>query len=73
MIKQLANLAAIGLIGEGAVGLMAPRRYTASWRAGPEPVREWVDGALEYPRALRGAYVSELAAGLLLAAFINRE
>ena len=61
MVKQLANLAAIGLIGEGVVGLMAPHRYTASWRGGPEPVRELVDEALDHPRALRGAYVSELS------------
>ncbi|MDY6874557.1 MAG: hypothetical protein SVR81_11495, partial [Chloroflexota bacterium] len=38
--KQIGELTAIGLIGEGVVGLMAPARYTASWRLGPAPLRD---------------------------------
>lgn len=71
MLKRIGELTAIGLIGEGVVGLMAPERYTASWRLGPAPLREAIDEALEHPAALRSAFATELAAGLLLAAAIH--
>ncbi len=68
MLKRIGELTAIGLIGEGVVGLMAPERYTASWRLGPAPLREAIDETLAHPTALRSAYATELVAGLLLAA-----
>jgi hypothetical protein len=39
MLRRIAELAAMVVIGDGVIALVAPRRHSLLWRFGPEGYR----------------------------------
>ena len=65
--KRLKELLAIGMIGEGIVGLMRPRRYMLLWKFGPKPYQEFIDKAAEHKGFTRLLCGVEAGLGVWLA------
>lgn len=66
-MKNLAELVAILAIGDGVVGLAAPRRHMLLWRLGPEGYRRAMESLAERPALVRTLAAAEIGAGLWLA------
>ena len=64
MEKQLKELAAMVLIGDGVVGFLSPRRHSLLWRFGPRPYRELMEAFAERPRLTRLLCVAEVGLGV---------
>jgi hypothetical protein len=64
--KRLLELLAIAMIGEGAAGLLAPRRYLLLWSFGPQWYRGWVESIATNRRFMRILFLAEFALGLLM-------
>jgi hypothetical protein len=60
------ELLAIGMVGEGVAGLLAPRRYLLLWRLGPEPFQKWLEGLAAHRRVMRLVFVAEAGLGIWL-------
>ena len=72
MVRAAADLTAIGLIGDGVVGALTPRRHVRRYEIGP---RVWQDAMRAFarrPALTRSLAVSEAAAGLMLAIALAR-
>ncbi|MGB3681915.1 MAG: hypothetical protein WA990_05460 [Rubrobacteraceae bacterium] len=71
MGRRIKELGAIVVIGDGVVGLVAPRRHSLLWKFGPEGYQEalrWFAGRPVLVRFLAAADVAaELGLGLMLA------
>ena len=65
--KQLKELLAIGMIGEGIVGFIKPRRYTLLWKFGPKPYQEFIEKAAEHKGLTRLLCGVEAGLGVWLA------
>jgi hypothetical protein len=58
---------AIGLIGEGIIGAIRPKRYMRLWRFGPRTYRNFIDALADHPRATRLICGAEAGLGVWLA------
>ena len=67
MGKQLKELLAILMIGDGMLGLAAPRRHSLLWRFGPKGYKEIMADLSKKPGLVRIASVASIGAGLWLA------
>lgn len=65
--KRLIELVAIGLIGDGVVALVAPKRHSLLWLGGPENWRRFMHIFAERPMLTRLLAATEVALGLSLA------
>lgn len=71
--NRLVELGAMVVIGDGMIGLVAPRRHSLLWRFGPESYRQLMESFAERPALVRGLAASEVGAGLWLASRQYRE
>jgi hypothetical protein len=72
--KRLLELLAIAMVGEGAAGLLSPRRYLLIWRIGPAWCRDLIDRLVaQDTRSMRMIFLAELAVGLLISLFLTDE
>lgn len=67
MGRRVKELAAIAVIGDGVVGLVAPRRHSLLWKVGPEGYQEAIRWFAERPSLVRLLAAGELGLGLTLA------
>jgi hypothetical protein len=67
MSRRIKELAAIAVIGDGVVGLVAPRRHSLLWKLGPEGYQEALQWFAERPSLVRLLAAAELSIGLMLA------
>lgn len=67
MGRRAKELAAIAAIGDGVVGLVAPRRHSLLWRVGPEGYQEAIGWFAGRPGVVRLLAAAEVGAGLWLA------
>lgn len=67
MSRRIKELVAIAVIGDGVVGLVAPRRHSLLWKVGPEGYQEVLRWFAERPVLVRVLAVAELGLGLMLA------
>ena len=65
--KQLKELLAIGMIGEGVVGFIKPSRYMLLWKFGPKPYQEFIEKAAEHKGLTRLLCGVEAGLGVWLA------
>ena len=66
MSRRLKELLAIGMIGEGIAGFLAPRSYALLWKCGPRPFQDFVDWFAERPHLTRALCMAETGLGLWL-------
>ena len=67
MSRRIKELAAIAIIGDGVVGLVAPRRHSLLWKVGPQGYQEVLRWFAERPSLVRFLAAAELGLGLMLA------
>ena len=67
MGRQLREFLAILMIGDGVIGLAAPRRHSLLWRFGPEGYKRIMADFAERPVLVRVLSAASVAAGLWLA------
>jgi hypothetical protein len=67
-MKQLLDLFAMLLIGDGLLSVLRPRRHCLAWEIGPKVCRDFIDEFAQHPHWTRGAGALELGLGVLLAA-----
>lgn len=67
MSRRIKELTAIAVIGDGVVGLMAPRRHSLLWKVGPDSYQEAIRWFAERPSLVRLLAAAELGLGLMLA------
>ena len=67
MSRRIKELVAIAVIGDGVVGLVAPRRHSLLWKVGPGGYQEVVRWFAERPVLVRLLAGAELGLGLMLA------
>ena len=67
MGKQLKELLAIVVIGDGVLGLVAPRRHSLLWRFGPEGYKRIMTDLAKRPVLVRLLSAASVGAGLWLA------
>ena len=65
--QRIKECVAIVLIGDGAIGLLNPRRHSRLWKNGPQPYQKMMRFFIENPLALRALSVAEIALGYWLA------
>lgn len=65
--RRLKELGAIALIGDGVVGLVAPRRHSLLWDFGPRWYRRTLEQLAVRPGLVRGLAAAEVLGGLALA------
>lgn len=67
MDKRFKELLAILMVGDGVIGLAAPRRHSLLWRFGPEGYRRLMAAFAERPILVRLLSAASVGAGLWLA------
>ena len=67
MSRRIKELVAIAVIGDGVVGLVAPRRHSLLWKIGPQGYQEVLRWFAERPSLVRLLGTAELGLGLMLA------
>jgi hypothetical protein len=67
MLRRIAELAAMVVIGDGVIALVAPRRHSLLWRFGPEGYRRLMETFAGRPALVRVLAAVEVAGGLWLA------
>jgi hypothetical protein len=67
MGKQLKEALAILMVGDGVIGLIAPRRHSLLWKFGPKSYRRVIADFAERPILVRLLSVASVGAGLWLA------
>lgn len=67
MDRRIKELVAIAVIGDGVVGLLAPRRHSLLWKFGPEGYQEALRWFAEHPGVVRLLAAAELGGGIWLA------
>ena len=70
--KRAGEMAAVFMIGDGALGLLQPELHVALWRTPVAPVDALVRPFAGRPGWRRGYGVAQIAAGLALAAVLRR-
>ncbi len=65
--RSIKELVAIAVIGDGVVGLVAPRRHSLLWKFGPEGYQETLRWFAEHPGVVRLLAAAELGGGIWLA------
>lgn len=65
--KRMKELLAIGMIGEGVIGFLAPKRYMQLWKFGPKPYQEFIESIVEHPNLTRLCCGVEVGVGIWLA------
>ena len=60
------NVAAMGLVGDGLLTALQPRRESLLWKNGPEPYRKAMNYAAQHPSVARSFGLFELGLGLWL-------
>jgi hypothetical protein len=65
--RRINELAAIAMVGDGVVGLVAPRRHSLLWKFGPDGYQEAIRWFAERPSLVRLLAAAELGLGLMLA------
>lgn len=65
--RRLKELVAIVVIGDGVVGLVAPRRHSLLWELGPEWYRRAMETLAGRPGLVRALAAAEVVGGLWLA------
>ena len=58
---------AIGMIGEGIIGSIRPKRYMRLWRFGPKAYRNFIDALADHPQTPRLMCAAEAGLGVWLA------
>jgi len=61
------EILAIGMIGEGVIGAIRPRRYMRLWRFGPKAYRNFIDALADHPQTPRLMCAAEAGLGVWLA------
>lgn len=67
MDKQLKEFLAILMVGDGVIGLAAPRRHSLLWKFGPESYKQLMADFAKRPVLVRIVSVLSVGAGLWLA------
>lgn len=67
MDKQFKELLAILMVGDGVIGLVAPRRHSLLWRFGPARYKRIMTAFAERPILARLLSAASIGAGLWLA------
>lgn len=65
--KRLKELLAIGMIGEGVIGFIQPRKYMLLWKFGPEPYQDFINSIAEHKGITRLLCGVEAGLGVWLA------
>lgn len=65
--RNIAELVAMLVVGDGVVGLVAPRRHSLLWRFGPQGYKVAMEAFAERPTLVRALAAVEVGAGLWLA------
>lgn len=65
--KQVKEIIGLAMLGEGIIGLIAPKKYSLLWEIGPEPIRDMMEKAAENPETMRLLYAAEAGLGFWLA------
>jgi hypothetical protein len=65
--NRFMEILAVGMIGEGIIGAIRPRRYLRLWRFGPKAYRDFIDALARRPRATRLMFAAEAGLGVWLA------
>lgn len=73
MGKRFKELLAILIIGDGVVGLAAPRRHSLLWRFGPEGYKRAMTSFAKRPILVRILSAVSVGAGLWLALMQYKE
>ncbi len=66
-MRNVVELIAMLVIGDGVIALVAPRRHSLLWRFGPEGYRRAMEAFAERPALVRALAAAEICAGLWLA------
>lgn len=64
--RRLTEVGAKLLIRNGVVALMAPRRLSRSWQAGPKPYQDFVETFIQRPILTRVVSLGQVALGVWL-------
>lgn len=64
MGKNLKELAAIGMIGEGLTGALQPREHLLLWERGPLPYRRVIHKMAHHPGWMRLLFAVEAGLGV---------
>src|SRR5262245_63804235 len=51
--RGLKAIAAMGIIGEGVIGALFPRRHTLLWKFGPKKYRKFIEASARRPNLVR--------------------
>lgn len=65
--QRIKECVGIVLIGDGAIGLLNPRRHSRLWKSGPQPYQKMMRFFIENPLVLRVLSAAEIALGYWLA------
>ena len=65
--NRFMEIFAIGMIGEGIIGAIRPRRYMRLWRFGPKAYRNFIDALADHPQSTRLMCSAEAGLGVWLA------
>ena len=65
--RRLLETFAVVTIGDGAIELVAPRRHSLLWDAGPEGARRVARHFAEHPNQMRLLGAAQIAFGVWLA------
>lgn len=72
-LKMSAEMAAMLMIGDGALALTQPRRHMQLWNAGPEPWRALCSFFEERPGLTMALGAASIAAGFWIASQLHRD
>lgn len=67
IVRQLTELGAMVLIGDGVLAMSAPAQHSLLWRGGPEWWGKLMQGLAERPNLVRALGAAEVGVGLGLA------
>ncbi len=67
MGRQLKEFLAILMVGDGVIGLAAPRRHSLLWKFGPESYKRIMADFAKRPVLVRLVSAASVVAGLWLA------
>jgi hypothetical protein len=65
-MRRLKELVGIVLIGDGVVGLAAPRRHSLLWDFGPEWYGRVMESLADRPGLVRGLAAAEIVGGVVV-------
>ena len=71
--RRIVELGALGLIGDGIMGLIKPRWHSLLWHFGPNLAKAATEQLAAHPNTARAVYALEAAAGIAIASFQTPE